>query len=101
MPTIDFAVLRRRISMEQVLTLLAFEPTSQLGQRVRGPCPLHESPRAGSRDFSAHLGKCRYRCFRCGAAGNQLDLWAAAQRIDTHPAAIDLCRRLGIDIPWR
>ena len=42
----------------------------------------------------------RYYCHRCHRHGNQLDLWAAATRLPLHRAAIDLCRRLGREVPW-
>ena len=32
--------------------------------------------------------------------GNQLELWAVATKLPLHQAAIDLCRRLGRDVPW-
>jgi len=42
----------------------------------------------------------RYYCHRCRSHGNQLELWAAAMKLPLHQAAIDLCHRLGRDIPW-
>jgi hypothetical protein len=41
-----------------------------------------------------------YRCFRCGSAGNRLDLWAAATKRELHQAAIDLCEKVRISVPW-
>ncbi|MEX0641727.1 MAG: hypothetical protein WD468_03450, partial [Pirellulales bacterium] len=38
-----------------------------------------------------------FRCFTCGASGNQLDLWSAAQQLPLFEATIDLCHRLGIE----
>jgi len=35
-----------------------------------------------------------YRCFHCGSAGNQLDLWVAATKQPLYQAAIELCQRL-------
>jgi hypothetical protein len=46
------------------------------------------------------LARNAFRCFKCGASGNQLDLWAATTKTDLYAATIDLCRRLHIDIPW-
>ena len=42
----------------------------------------------------------RYYCHRCRSRGNQLELWAAAQGLPLHPAAIDLCSQLGREGPW-
>ena len=101
MPPIDFGELRRRITIRHVLSLLSFEPTQSQGSRLRGTCPIHESRRVRKRDFSIDLDKSRFRCFGCGKGGNQLDLWVFTQDLPLHSAAIDLCHRLGVDIPWR
>jgi hypothetical protein len=122
MPGIDYRQLRARVSMRQVLTLLGFQPTHVRGDQVRGPCPLHggleksqiptslqraghrasapASTRGESAPFSAHLEKHVYRCFACGSQGNQLDLWAAAQRLPLHAAALDLCQAARVSPPW-
>ena len=42
----------------------------------------------------------RYYCHYCHSHGNQLELWAAATKLPLHQSAIELCRRLGRDIPW-
>jgi DNA primase len=100
MPAIDFDMLRSQVSIEQVLTLLGFVPSRRNGRWLRGPCPVHQSDRCQSRDFWADLATNRYRCFKCHSAGRQLDLWAAAHHLSVHAAAEDLCRRLGIAVPW-
>jgi DNA primase len=100
MPGIDLRLLRREITIQQVLDLLGFVPTARRGARLRGPCPIHGDRRPQSRIFSAHLGCHRYRCFRCHSAGTQLDLWAAVHHLSIYEAARDLCRRLSIPIPY-
>ena len=100
MPAIDFTKLRSQVSIEQVLTLLGFVPSRRNGRWLRGPCPVHQSDRCQSRDFWVDLATNRYRCFKCHSAGRQLDLWAAAHHLSVHAAAEDLCRRLGIAVPW-
>ena len=100
MPGIDFSELRRRISIADVLSLLRFEATTSRGRSLRGPCPIHGSTSTRNRDFSVDLDTNCFRCFNCGKAGNQLDLWVFTQAIQLHPAAIDLCQRLGTDVPW-
>jgi hypothetical protein len=42
----------------------------------------------------------RYYCHRCRSHGNHLELWAAANDLPPYQAAIDLCGRLGRDVPW-
>ena len=100
MPGVDFDRLRAEITMAQVLHLLAFEPVSCSGPQWYGCCPLHESPSKRRRSFSVNVALGRYYCHRCHSHGNQLELWAAATKLPLHPAAIDLCRRLGRDVHW-
>lgn len=97
MPGIDFAELRTRISMEEVLELLSFRPVRRTGSRVRGRCPFDcgDSPR----DFVVNLRVRRYRCFSCHRSGNQLELWAAIHGQSLHKAAHNLCLQLNIDPP--
>jgi hypothetical protein len=100
MPAIDFAQVRRQVSMEQVLVLLNFLPSRRRGSCLRGPCPIHRSSTPQSRIFWVDLSTRRYRCFRCGSAGRQIDLWAAVHGLSAHQSAEDLCNRLGLPIPW-
>jgi DNA primase len=100
MPGIDFAAIRSRIRMAQVLELAGFVVVGCTGDQVRGPCPIHRSGSPTSRSFSANLSRNTFRCFRCGAAGNQLDLWVAVSQLSLHEAATDLCNRLAMETPF-
>jgi DNA primase len=100
MPGIDFAELRRQVRLDQVLELVHFEVVSRWGAQVRGPCPVHGSTRPRSRVFSAHLERQLWHCFRCGASGNALDLWLAVTKQPVYAGALDLCSRLGLEVPW-
>ena len=100
MPGIDFRQARTGVRLAEVLDLLGFEPSARHGDQVRGPCPVHGSRTAGSRSFAAHVGKNAWHCFGCGAGGNALDLWVALTRQPLHAAVIDLCTRLGREVPW-
>ena len=97
MPGIDYATLRARITMEEVLELVSFRPLKRKGCRVRGRCPFGcgNSPR----DFVANLALRRYHCFGCRRRGNHLELWAAMQDPPFHEAVLNLCQRLNIDPP--
>jgi DNA primase len=97
---VDFQAVRAQVSLEEVLELLGFEAGNTTGKQVRGACPIHGSQSPGSRSFSANLEKHTYRCFKCGSAGNQLDLWAAATNQPLYAAAIELCKKLRRPIPW-
>ena len=100
MPAIDFRRLRADVSMTQVLDLLGFVIAERWGAQVRGECPLHEaSARGKHRSFSAHVDGKKFPCFKCGASGNHLDLWAKASKKSVYEAALDLCARLNIDPP--
>jgi DNA primase len=100
MPSIDFRQVRATVSMAEVLDLLRFVVIERTGDQVRGECPLHESTAANKhRSFSAHLTRNLFRCFKCGATGNQLDLWAKASKKPIHQAALDLCTRLNKEVP--
>jgi CHC2 zinc finger len=100
MPGIDFNRLRREIRMEEVLRLIGFEPCHRAGDQWAGQCPLHESRAGRRRPFSVNLAIGRYCCHKCRSQGNQLELWAAFTRLSLYPAAIDLCRLLGREVPW-
>jgi len=99
MPGIDFRALRCLVSMAEVLALLGFEARRGCGNQLRGPCPLHGSTKR-SLVFSVNVAKNTFRCFKCGAAGNHLDLWAAATRKPLYESALELCQRLNRDIPY-
>jgi hypothetical protein len=100
---IDYAALRRQVSMADVLELVKFSPVHRGGSQVRGPCPVHRSSRENSRIFSANLEKHTYQCFKrsCGSKGNQLDLYVAVTGLPIYEAACDLCEKLGIEVPRR
>ena len=97
---IDFREARARVRIGEVLALMGYEWRRVLGEQARGPCPLHCSRSATSRVFAVHLSKNVYHCFRCGAGGNALDLWAAVTRLPLHAAVLDLCQRLRQPVPW-
>lgn len=101
MPGVDFNVVRQLASMEDVLRLLQFQPTSRRGDALRGPCPVHRPEDGRSRSFSVNLRLGRYQCFRCGSRGNALELWAAAQGLGIYEAAVNLCEALRIEVPWK
>ena len=100
MPGIDFRRLRRETTMPQVLDLLGFECLHRRGDQWYGYCPLHESPTRRRREFSVNVALGCYYCHKCHSKGDQLALWAAANRQPLYPAAIQLCHRLGREVPW-
>lgn len=99
MPGIDFAQLREQIRIADVLRLLEFRAVESSGDELRGPCPIHGSSSSTSRSFSANVRKQTFICFKCGASGNQLDLWVATSKLPLYEAACNLCERLDIEVP--
>ena len=98
---IDFAALRRIVTIRQVLELLKWEPAmgNKNSDQLRGPCPVHKSTSPDSRSLSVHLERNIYRCFKCDSKGNQLDLYAAVTGLPIYQAALELCGRLEIEPP--
>jgi putative transposase len=99
---IDFAALRRQVSMEQVLRHLGhWDCLRGSGAQRRGPCPVHGPSHAGSRSLSVNLESNVFRCFcpECAAKGNVLDLWAAVHGLPLAEAAKHLAQTLGLDLP--
>jgi len=101
MAGIDFVLLRRQISLTQVLDLVGFAPTTRCGPQWRGPCPVHKSASPRSRSFAAHVAKNCWHCFRCGAGGNALDLYLAVTKLPVYEGALELCTRLRVHVPRR
>jgi DNA primase len=100
MPAIDYRRGRAELRLADVLALIGYRPRTRQGWQWRGPCPVHGSRSATSRCFAAHLGKNVFHCFRCGAGGNAVDLWAGLTRLPLHGAVVDLCQRLHQPVPW-
>ena len=100
MPGIDFNKLRHEITMEQVLDLLDFECNGRRADQWYGYCPLHESEPKHRRAFSVNVARNCYCCHTCRSRGDQFQLWAEATKMPLHPAVIDLCHRLGLEVPW-
>ena len=97
---IDFAAVRSIISIGAVLQLLGFRAQSAYRGQQRGPCPLHGSTSSTSRCFSANEREHVFQCFKCGRSGNVLDLWAMATKQPPYEAAVDLCGRLHLPVPY-
>src|SRR4051812_18796972 len=99
MSGIDFVLLRRQVSLTQVLDLVGFTPTTRCGPQWPGPCPVHGSKSPRSRSFAAQVAKNCWHCFRCGTGGNALDLYLAVTKLPVYEGALELCVRLGISAP--
>ena len=100
MPGIEFSRLRHEITMDQVLDLLGFECVRRRGDQWYGYCPLHESEPKHRTVFSVNVAMNCYYCHKCRSQGDQLRLWAEANKKPLHPATIDLCHQLRLEVPW-
>ena len=92
-PRVDYAFLRRQVTLEQVLRHLSLlDSLHGSGQQRRGPCPIHGHATDRHHTFSVHLGKNVFQCFKadCAAQGNVLDFWAALHRLPLYDAALNL-----------
>jgi transposase len=101
-PGIDYAVLRRQVTIEQMLGHLGWLKCLQgRGRQRRGPCPVHGQPQDQHHSFSVALDKQVFRCFHadCSAQGNALDLWAAVHKLPLYEAAVHLARTFALEPP--
>lgn len=103
-PFLDYAAIRARISIADVLALVNHQPLRIQAAQHRGRCPLHEREppfASGSTCFSVNLQRNLFKCFACGAQGNQLDLWRLHTRLPLYQATLELCRRLEMTPPTK
>ena len=84
-----------------VLERSGFRPLRGRSPQLRGHCPLRHCPVVFPPRFSVNLQRHVSRCFACGSAGNQLDLWAAAHQLSLPAAAVHLCRVTETPVPRR
>jgi transposase len=96
---VDFAHLKRQLSLAQVLDQLGLSARLRgKGPQRRGPCPLHRGDARG-RTFSVNLDDNVFQCFdkHCGKKGDVIDLWACVQGLSLRDAALDLVRTFGLE----
>lgn len=92
MTFIDFAELKAKISIEQVLTMLQLNLKKQ-GERLRGPCPVCKS--GGDRALVVTPDKGLFYCFgSCKSGGDMIELVARVRGY----AGEDRVARAGLDI---
>jgi DNA primase len=100
MPGVDFSAVQSLVPLVKVLRLVGFVAHAVSGDQLHGPCPVHKSKSRGSRSFSVNLGKGLCKCHKCEFAGNQIQLWARFKGVSVYEAAVDLCERTGVEVPW-
>ena len=98
MPMIDFAAVRQQVDILRVLTLTGRRWPRAMGRQSYGLCPLGCS--SHPRVCSYELGRNVFHCHKCHHKGDVIDLYALITSKDVHSAAMELCQKLGIDVPW-
>jgi DNA primase len=100
MPLIDFAEVRRLVPILQLLDWLDWKPVSRhVGQRYRGPCPVHGGRSRHSRSLAVEAKAGKWYCHKCRCGGDVIDLYARVMATDLPSAARELCLQFGHDVP--
>ena len=94
---VDFAHLKRQLSMAQVVDHLGLRLRGNGPQR-RGPCPIHRGDGRG-RTFSVNMDQNVFHCFdaACAKKGDVIDLWASVKDMSLREAALDLVRTFNLE----
>ena len=105
MPLVDYADLRRRLNIVDVLAWMNWEALERNGESLRGPCPFCDAAKSPTainsikgRSFVVNTTRKLFKCFRCDEGGNVLDLWTRYRKTDLNTAANELLKLL-IDQP--
>lgn len=98
MPLVDFGTVKLLVSYRQVLDLLQWRRVRTEAGWHRGGCPVHQRGREHGDCFAVREGG--WKCHSCGRHGDQLRLWAEATGQALYPATLELCRRLGVAVPY-
>lgn len=92
MRPISFDWLNNHVDILDVLEIMGWDWTGYNESNYRGPCPLHGSRSPRSRSFSVSPPLNLFHCFKCGAHGGPIDLWAQHNRLAKLEAAYELCQ---------
>ena len=101
MPWVDYADLRRRLIMVDVLAWMNWQAIEQKGESLRGRCPFCEAANSPAeinskkgRRLVVNTTRKLFKCFRCDEGGNVLDLWSLYRKTDLNTAANELDKHL-------
>jgi len=95
---IDFSRLRELISPRQVWELLAWPRQPGWHYAWRGPCPAHGCSSRQSRVCTSNHQVAF--CHRCRRTWDAAGIYACVRALPTYEAAVELCDRLSIDVPY-
>lgn len=94
----DFAVIRKRVSMQMILDHYGITNLKRKGDELRGPCPIHEENK-GERCFQVNVSKNIFHCFYCHAGGNVIDLVAKLEGCNIREAGLKIDAWLNLSDP--
>jgi DNA primase len=86
---VDFADLKTRVKIEDVVSLLALQGTYK-GEQWRGPCPTCQA--GGERALAVNTGKQSYYCFAEKKGGDLIAFAAHIKQVSQRDAALWLDR---------
>jgi DNA primase len=89
---VDFAKLKQRVSIEQVVQMLGLN-MKHAGEQWRGPCPACKT--GGDRALAINTGKQSFYCFPIGRGGDLIGLAAHVKGLSQKDAADIIARHFG------
>lgn len=95
---IDFAALQSAITPERVLYLLRWTIHPPGYGEPHGPCVDERCSSRSSRVLSWNSSVAY--CHRCGRTWDAVGIYATARGLGNYAAAVELCLRLGMDVPY-
>ena len=93
MSFVDFAELKTRVPIQDVLTWLGIELKPSPNGQLRGCCPLHKG--SNPREFVVTPSKGLYFCFGGCGGGDIIKLVASYRKIGTREAAAEIAAHFG------
>jgi hypothetical protein len=91
-------MLKLLVPMGEVLHLIDWRRRNRLSGWDRGRCPVHDSQSRTSLAFAVKGD--HFRCFKCGAHGDQLELYGLVRAKPLYEACVELCQALNRKVPY-
>lgn len=99
MRPVDFQEVQKLVSLDMVLGWINWRPLFRDRGGRRGPCPIHKGDDPTSRSFTAKGNE--WFCWKCRVGGGQIQLYATLYGMKPLAAAVEMCQRAGLDVPYR
>jgi hypothetical protein len=98
MANVDFAEVRRRVSVQRVLEYYGYPATREPCGQYRSGCPVHRSGSKLSRSVTTNGEK--WTCHKCNRYGDVIDLVALMESKGYRMAAVKACAIVGSNVPY-